>query len=31
MTTTIINERTAKGKSLLDFLKKFRGEDFIKF
>jgi hypothetical protein len=29
MTTVIINERTAKGKSLLQFLKKFEGENFI--
>jgi hypothetical protein len=31
MTTVIINERTAKGKSLVQFLKKFEGEDFIYF
>jgi hypothetical protein len=31
MTTIIINDRTAKGKSLLAFLKKFKGEDFIHF
>lgn len=30
MTTIIINERTAKGKSLIEFLKKFEGENFIK-
>jgi hypothetical protein len=29
MTTVIINDRTAKGKSLLQFLKKFDGENFI--
>jgi len=29
MTTVIINDRTAKGKSLLRFLKKFEGENFI--
>jgi hypothetical protein len=29
MTTIIINERTAKGKSLLQFLKKFEGDNFI--
>ena len=29
MTTVIINDRTAKGKSLLQFLKKFEGENFI--
>jgi hypothetical protein len=31
MTTITINERTPKGKSLLDFLKKFQGESFIIF
>ena len=31
MTTIIINDRTAKGKSLLQFLKKFEGENFIIF
>jgi hypothetical protein len=31
MTTIIINDRTAKGKSLIAFLKKFKGEDFIHF
>jgi len=30
MTTITINERTAKGKSLLDFLTKFEGESFVK-
>ncbi len=29
MTTVIINEQTEKGKSLLKFLEKFRGEEFI--
>lgn len=29
MTTIIINERTEKGKSLLNFLEKFNGEEFI--
>ncbi len=29
MTTVIINDRTTKGKSLLQFLKKFEGENFI--
>jgi hypothetical protein len=29
MTTVIINDRTAKGKSLIQFLKKFEGENFI--
>ncbi len=29
MATITINERTAKGKSLMDFLRKFEGEDFI--
>ncbi len=29
MTTVIINDCTAKGKSLLQFLKKFEGENFI--
>jgi antitoxin component of RelBE/YafQ-DinJ toxin-antitoxin module len=31
MTTITINERTAKGKSLIEFLKKFHGEGFISF
>jgi hypothetical protein len=31
MTTITINERTPKGKSLLEFLKKFQGENFIMF
>jgi hypothetical protein len=30
MTTVIINEKTEKGKKLLDFLKSFSGERFIK-
>ena len=30
MVTIIIDERTKKGKSLLDFLEKFGDEDFIK-
>jgi hypothetical protein len=30
MTTVTINERTAKGKSLLEFLRKFEGENFIR-
>lgn len=29
MTTVTINEHTAKGKSLLEFLRKFEGENFI--
>jgi hypothetical protein len=29
MATITINERTSKGKSLMDFLKKFEGENFI--
>ena len=29
MTTITINERTKKGKSLLEYLRKFEGEDFI--
>ena len=29
MATFIINERTSKGKSLLEFLRKFEGENFI--
>lgn len=29
MTTIVVNERTAKGKSLLEFLSKFEGEKFI--
>jgi antitoxin component of RelBE/YafQ-DinJ toxin-antitoxin module len=31
MATITINERTAKGKSLVNFLKKFEGESFIVF
>lgn len=31
MTTITINEKTAKGKSLLQFLSKFNGENFIQF
>ncbi|NEW83266.1 MAG: hypothetical protein GZ094_12975 [Mariniphaga sp.] len=31
MTTIIINERTEKGKSLLNFLEKFSNEEFIIF
>ena len=31
MTTVIINDRTAKGKSLIQLLKKFEGENFIYF
>lgn len=30
MTTITINERTAKGKTLLEYLRKFEGEPFIK-
>ena len=30
MTTITINERTAKGKSLLEFLTKFQDENFVK-
>ena len=30
MTTVIINDHTSKGKSLLQFLKKFEGENFIR-
>jgi len=30
MTTVIINEKTVKGKKLLDFLKSFSGESFVK-
>lgn len=30
MTTITINERTAKGKSLIEFLRKFEGESFIR-
>ena len=30
MTTITINERTAKGKILIELLKKFEGENFIK-
>jgi hypothetical protein len=29
MTTVTINERTIKGKSLLEYLRKFEGEHFI--
>ncbi len=29
MTTVIINEKTAKGRKLLEFLKSFSGEKFI--
>lgn len=29
MATVTINERTSKGKSLLEFLRKFEGENFI--
>lgn len=29
MATITINERTSKGKSLMDFLRKFEGENFI--
>jgi hypothetical protein len=29
MTTITINDRTTKGKSLLEFLRKFEGEGFI--
>ena len=29
MATITINERTSKGKSLMDFFKKFEGENFI--
>ena len=29
MATITINERTTKGKSLMEFLRKFEGEDFI--
>lgn len=29
MTTIIINEQTKKGKSLLNFLEEFKGEEFI--
>lgn len=31
MTTIYINEHTEKGKSLIEFLKKFEGEKFIQF
>lgn len=31
MTTVFIDDRTAKGKSLLKFLKTLKGEDFIRF
>jgi hypothetical protein len=30
MTTITINEHTEKGKSLIEFLRKFEGENFIK-
>lgn len=29
MATISINERTSKGKSLMEFLRKFEGENFI--
>jgi hypothetical protein len=29
MATITINERTSKGKSLMEFLRKFEGENFI--
>lgn len=29
MATITINERTSKGKSLMEFLRKFEGESFI--
>lgn len=29
MTTITINERTTKGKTLMDFLRKFEGEGFV--
>jgi len=29
MTTITINERTAKGKSLLEYIRKFEGEGFV--
>lgn len=29
MTTIKVNEHTAKGKSLIEFLRKFEGENFI--
>ena len=31
MTTVTINERTSKGKMLLEILRKFEGEEFIDF
>jgi len=31
MTTVTINERTSKGKMLLEILRKFEGEEFINF
>ena len=31
MTIIYINEHTGKGKSLIEFLKKFEGEEFIQF
>jgi len=31
MTTVFIDDRTAKGKSLIKFLKTLEGEDFIQF
>jgi hypothetical protein len=31
MTTVIINEHTEKGKSLIEFLRKFEGEKFLQF
>ena len=30
MATITINERTSKGKSLMEFLRKFEGENFIR-
>jgi low affinity Fe/Cu permease len=29
MTTIIVNEKTSKGKSLLEFLRKFENENFV--
>jgi hypothetical protein len=31
MTTVFINEHTEKGKSLIEYLRKFEGEKFINF
>ena len=31
MTTVTINERSSKGKMLLEILRKFEGEEFINF